>query len=430
MCGIVGYVGSGSSIEVLLGGLKRLEYRGYDSAGVAVLDGEGVIGSRKHAGKLGILVDDLDREPAARRAHRHRPHPLGDARRTDRRQRASALRRRRQARADPQRHHRELRRAQAGAARRRRHLHERDRHRGRRAARRARLPATPGDLTEALRQTVGRLHGAFTLLVMHQDVPGRRRRRSSQLAARHRARRRRELPRLGCRGVRRAHPSGHGDRSGRDRHDPPRLGRRHRLRRRSRRRPRPFEVAWDASAAEKGGWPSFMKKEISEEPEAVANTMLGRVHDGRVTLHRTRCRRRHADRHRPRRRSRVRHRRVRRHGRQVRDRGLGAHPRRRRALARVPLPRSGARRPHARGVDQPVRRDHGHAHGRQVRPRAGRPHGLDLQHAGRDDPARIGCRALHARRPGGRGGLDEGLRRAGDGALPLRPAPRARCAAR
>ena len=37
MCGIVGYVGPGSSLEVLVGGLKRLEYRGYDSAGVAVL---------------------------------------------------------------------------------------------------------------------------------------------------------------------------------------------------------------------------------------------------------------------------------------------------------------------------------------------------------------------------------------------------------
>src|SRR6185437_16255088 len=38
MCGIVGYVGSDRSLEVLLGGLKRLEYRGYDSAGVAVID--------------------------------------------------------------------------------------------------------------------------------------------------------------------------------------------------------------------------------------------------------------------------------------------------------------------------------------------------------------------------------------------------------
>jgi glucosamine--fructose-6-phosphate aminotransferase (isomerizing) len=47
---------------------------------------------------------------------------------------------------------------------------------------------------------------------------------------------------------------------------------------------REFEIAWDASAAEKGGWPTFMKKEISEEPEAVGKTLLGRVVDGAVTL--------------------------------------------------------------------------------------------------------------------------------------------------
>ena len=47
MCGIVGYVGETGlgerSIEVLLGGLKRLEYRGYDSAGVAVVDADGTL---------------------------------------------------------------------------------------------------------------------------------------------------------------------------------------------------------------------------------------------------------------------------------------------------------------------------------------------------------------------------------------------------
>src|SRR5436190_598834 len=59
MCGIVGYVGPGSSLDVLLGGLKRLEYRGYDSAGVAVIDDSGHLGSRKKAGKIGMLVDDL-----------------------------------------------------------------------------------------------------------------------------------------------------------------------------------------------------------------------------------------------------------------------------------------------------------------------------------------------------------------------------------
>jgi glucosamine--fructose-6-phosphate aminotransferase (isomerizing) len=40
MCGIVGYVGERNATEVIVDGLKRLEYRGYDSAGLAVLDGQ------------------------------------------------------------------------------------------------------------------------------------------------------------------------------------------------------------------------------------------------------------------------------------------------------------------------------------------------------------------------------------------------------
>jgi glucosamine--fructose-6-phosphate aminotransferase (isomerizing) len=48
--------------------------------------------------------------------------------------------------------------------------------------------------------------------------------------------------------------------------------------------PQPFEVSWDASAADKGGWSSFMAKEVSEEPEAVANTVRGRVKDGRISI--------------------------------------------------------------------------------------------------------------------------------------------------
>jgi glucosamine--fructose-6-phosphate aminotransferase (isomerizing) len=46
----------------------------------------------------------------------------------------------------------------------------------------------------------------------------------------------------------------------------------------------PFEVTWDAAAAEKGGWSSFMAKEVSEEPDAVANTLRGRVRDGAVVI--------------------------------------------------------------------------------------------------------------------------------------------------
>jgi glucosamine--fructose-6-phosphate aminotransferase (isomerizing) len=45
-----------------------------------------------------------------------------------------------------------------------------------------------------------------------------------------------------------------------------------------------YELAWDAAAADKGGWPSFMAKEITEQPEAVANTIRGRVRDGHVEI--------------------------------------------------------------------------------------------------------------------------------------------------
>lgn len=66
MCGIVGYVGHRSALDVVLGGLHRLEYRGYDSAGVAlVADGpDGMfLASAKRAGKLANLVGALDEQP-------------------------------------------------------------------------------------------------------------------------------------------------------------------------------------------------------------------------------------------------------------------------------------------------------------------------------------------------------------------------------
>jgi glucosamine--fructose-6-phosphate aminotransferase (isomerizing) len=56
MCGIVGYVGSQQAAPILLDGLRRLEYRGYDSAGIAVLGSDGKVDVRKRAGKLANLV--------------------------------------------------------------------------------------------------------------------------------------------------------------------------------------------------------------------------------------------------------------------------------------------------------------------------------------------------------------------------------------
>src|SRR5512145_2382845 len=62
MCGIIGYIGSKPVVPVLLDGLRRMEYRGYDSAGVAVVSPEG-ISLRRSAGKLANLENTIRSEP-------------------------------------------------------------------------------------------------------------------------------------------------------------------------------------------------------------------------------------------------------------------------------------------------------------------------------------------------------------------------------
>ena len=52
MCGIVGYIGPKKVVPVVIEGLRKLEYRGYDSAGIAVVNGTGKIEIRRAAGKL------------------------------------------------------------------------------------------------------------------------------------------------------------------------------------------------------------------------------------------------------------------------------------------------------------------------------------------------------------------------------------------
>ncbi|TXK19203.1 glutamine--fructose-6-phosphate transaminase (isomerizing) [Homoserinibacter sp. GY 40078] len=282
MCGIVGYVGPGSSLDVLLGGLKRLEYRGYDSAGVAVLADDGTIGSRKRAGKLGVLVDELDAAPITdgrtgightRWATHGGPtdvnaHPhFGDGGRLAvihngiienfAELKAELI-------ADGEVFESETDTEVA-------------------ALLIGRAFRETGDVTAAMQQAVARLEGAFTLLALHADAPGVvvGARRSSPLviglgegenflgsdvaAFVEHTRRAMEIGEDQIVTIR---P---------DRVDVTDFSG-------APAQAKEFEIAWDASAAEKGGWPSFMKKEISEEPEAVANTLRGRVHDGAVTL--------------------------------------------------------------------------------------------------------------------------------------------------
>jgi glucosamine--fructose-6-phosphate aminotransferase (isomerizing) len=67
MCGIVGYVGHRDGVPIILDSLRRLEYRGYDSAGIAVIDEHGVLTGSKAEGKLGRLAERLEQEPLSGR---------------------------------------------------------------------------------------------------------------------------------------------------------------------------------------------------------------------------------------------------------------------------------------------------------------------------------------------------------------------------
>ena len=164
MCGIVGYTGPREAGPILIEGLRRLEYRGYDSAGIALVDEEGDLFVEKKAGKLANLQTAIaDRTPHAaiglahtRWATHGRPNDLNA-------HPAPGLHRRHHG--DPQRDHRELPRAPRRARGPRPHAHLRDRHRGHRPPRRGGLPGRPRRRGP---RRAAPLEGAYALVVMHR----------------------------------------------------------------------------------------------------------------------------------------------------------------------------------------------------------------------------------------------------------------------
>ena len=284
MCGIVGYVGPGSTLDVLLGGLRRLEYRGYDSAGVSVITAAGELQTRKRAGKLDVLITDIAASPLAaggigightrwathgapndQNAH---PHLGGTQLKTSLIHNGIIE------------NFAELKENLLAAGT--KFASETDTEVA--AHLLAAAYERSGDFGAAFREVVSQLEGAFTLLAVHQDHP------DVVLAAR------RNSPLVIGLGegenflgsdvaafvehTKRAISVGQ-DQIVELRSDSVRVtgfgGEPVEL--------EEFTVDWDATAANKGGWPSFMAKELSEHPQSIGDTLMGRLgSDGSVRL--------------------------------------------------------------------------------------------------------------------------------------------------
>ncbi len=289
MCGIVGYVGQRPACDVVIDALRRMEYRGYDSAGIALIDGHGELTVRRRAGRLGNLEAALAETTATalsgntglghtRWATHGRPtdrnaHPHRDA--TGKIavvhngiiENFTTLRRELEAAGVEFSSDTDTEVAV--------HLVSRAYDRG----------ETAGDFAASVLAVLRRLEGHFTLVFASADDPGTivAARRSTPLvvgigdgemfvgsdvaAFITHTRNAVELGQdqavvITADSYRITDFHGNCDEAN----------------------ARRFCIDWDLSAAEKGGYEYFMLKEIAEQPTAVADTLLGHFVDGRIVL--------------------------------------------------------------------------------------------------------------------------------------------------
>ncbi|MBB5914689.1 glucosamine--fructose-6-phosphate aminotransferase (isomerizing) [Nocardia transvalensis] len=289
MCGIVGYVGYRDALGVVVDALRRMEYRGYDSAGVAILDGAGAIAVERKAGRLANLEAELGEAGAARfsgttgmghtRWATHgaptdrNAHPHRDASGSVAVVHNGIIENFAPLRGELEAAGVELRSdtdtevavhlvAQAYAA-----------------------GPTAGDFVASALAVLRRLEGAFTLVFTHADHPGTivAARRSTPLVV----------------GVGEGEMFIASDVTAFIEHtrEAVELGQDQAVvitadtyevtdfdGETDGVRTRPFTIDWDLAAAEKGGHDYFMLKEIEEQPAGVAETLIGHFANGRIVL--------------------------------------------------------------------------------------------------------------------------------------------------
>lgn len=292
MCGIVGYVGARPARGIVVDALRRMEYRGYDSSGIALIDGNGGLTVRRRAGRLANLEATLAEtddgvlggstglghtrwathgRPTDRNAHPHRD-AVGKIAVVHNGIIENFAVLRAELEADGVEFASDTDSEVAV------HL----------VARQYRDGATAGDFPASVLAVLQRLEGHFTLVFANADDPGTivAARRSTPLvvgigdgemfvgsdvaAFIEHTRNAVELGQdqavvLTADGYRITDFFGRDDlQAGRDF--------------------REFHIDWDLDAAEKGGYEYFMLKEIAEQPAAVADTLLGHFVDGRIVL--------------------------------------------------------------------------------------------------------------------------------------------------